>query len=136
MVILDTNIWIWWVNGETKRLTKAQRSRIRREQRSTSVDSGLGVSVISCWEVASLYASDDIELRGTLEEWIHRALDEPGIRLVEFTLDIAIASMRLPGHLGTNDPKDKAIVATARLHPCPLITSDGPLRDYPHVETI
>ena len=136
MVILDTNIWIWWVNGETKRLTKAQRSRIRREQRSTSVDSGLGVSVISCWEVASLYASDKIELRVTLEEWIPRALDEPGIRLLDFTLDIAIASMRLPGHLGTNDPKDKAIVATARLHPCPLITSDGPLRDYPHVETI
>ena len=71
-----------------------------------------------------------------LEEWIHRALDEPGIRLLDFTLDIAIASMRLPGHLGTNDPRDKAIVATARLHPCPLITSDGPLRDYSYVETI
>lgn len=136
MVILDTSIWIWWVNGETKRLTKAQRSRIRREERSTAEDSGLGVSVISCWEVATLYASDQIELRWPLEERIHRALDEPGIRLLDFTLDIAIASMRLPGHLGTNDPRDKAIVATARLHPCPLITSDGPLRDYPHVETI
>ncbi len=31
---------------------------------------------------------------------------------------------------------DQMIVATARVHGCPLVTSDRKLLDYPHVETV
>ena len=46
MIILDTHIWIWWVDNNS-RLTQRQRELINTYQ-----SSGLGVSIISCWEVA------------------------------------------------------------------------------------
>jgi PIN domain nuclease of toxin-antitoxin system len=48
MILLDTHIWIWLAD-ENERLTKRHRQIIEYHR-----DSGLGVSVISCWEVAKL----------------------------------------------------------------------------------
>ncbi len=48
MIVLDTHIWVWWVDGST-RLTPGQVQHLRAYEAA-----GLGVSVISCWEVAKL----------------------------------------------------------------------------------
>lgn len=48
MIVLDTHIWVWWVDGST-RLTPDQVQHLR-----TYEAAGLGVSVISCWEVANV----------------------------------------------------------------------------------
>jgi len=69
------------------------------------------------------------------EEWFEDALSYPGIRLLELTPEIAIESTQLPGDLH-RDPADQMIVATAKVYGCPLVTSDGRLLEYPHVETI
>jgi PIN domain nuclease of toxin-antitoxin system len=47
MIVLDTHIWVWWVDGN-QRLTKANQQWIQQYQ-----SQGLGVSIFSCWEVAS-----------------------------------------------------------------------------------
>lgn len=129
MIVLDTHIWVWWVHGD-ERLTQTQAEVI--EANETDV---IGVSAISCWEVAKLVEYGRLELPCSLEEWFKDALSYPGIRLLELTPEIAIESTQLPGEFH-RDPADQMIVATARVYGCPLVTSDGRLLEYPHVETI
>ncbi len=129
MIVLDTHIWVWWVHGD-ERLTRAQAEVI--EANETDV---IGVSAISCWEIAKLVERGRLELPYPLEEWFEDALSYPGIRLFELTPEIAIESTQLPGEFH-RDPADQMIVATARVYGCPLVTSDDRLLEYPHVETI
>ena len=70
-----------------------------------------------------------------VEVWLSRALAEPGIRLLPLTPQIAVESTRLasPFH---RDPADHIIVATARVYACPLVTVDGRIRAYPHVQLL
>ena len=129
MIVLDTHIWVWWVHGD-ERLTRTQAEVI--EANETDV---IGVSAISCWEIAKLVEYGRLELPGSLEEWFEDALSYPGIHLLELTPEIAIESTQLPGEFH-RDPADQMIVATARVYGCPLVTSDGRLLEYLHVETI
>lgn len=48
MIILNTHIWIWWVD-ENPKLSPQNLEIIRTHQ-----SSGLGISIISCWAVAKL----------------------------------------------------------------------------------
>jgi len=129
MIILDTHIWTWWVHGD-ERLTKAQEKVITANE--TDV---IGVSAISCWEIAKLVEYGRLELPCSLEEWFEQALGYPGIRLLELTPEIAIESTQLPGEFH-RDPADQIIVATARVLGCSLVTSDDKILKYPHVTTV
>lgn len=128
MIVLDTHIWVWWVHGD-ERITKTQTEVIEANQANV-----IGVSAISCWEIAKLVEYGRLELPCSLREWFERALSYPGIRLLELRPEIAIESTQLPGEFH-RDPADQIIVATARVHGCPLVTSDNRLLKYPHVET-
>lgn len=95
----------------------------------------VGVSAISCWEIAKLVEYGRLELPVSLDEWFDQALDYPGVQLLALTPEIAIESARLPGEFH-RDPADQLIVATARVYGCPLVTSDEKIVNYPHVTTI
>lgn len=129
MILLDTHIFLWWV-VQPDRLTTPQWEAIR----SNESDS-LGVSAITCWEVAKLVQLGRIELGRDVDEWLAVALTYPGMRLLPLTPRIAVASTQLPDGF-RSDPADEILVATARLRNCPLVTSDRKLRDYPHVTSI
>jgi PIN domain nuclease of toxin-antitoxin system len=129
MIVLDTHIWIWWVDGNT-RLSQEQRQHLETNQAD-----GLGVSVISCWEVAKLVEVGRLGLAHPVKNWITQALMYPGVRLLPLTPEIAVESTQLPGQFH-RDPADQIIVATARTWDCPLVTSDSRVLDYPHVKTL
>lgn len=129
MIVLDTHIWVWWVHGDAQ-LSSPQFKIIETNESNT-----IGISAISCWEVAKLVEYKRIELPCSLTEWFEKAFNYPGIRLLELTPEIAIKSTQLPGKFH-RDPADQIIVATALIHGCQLITSDSKLLSYPHVETI
>lgn len=129
MIILDTHIWLWWVHG-AKNLTERQ-SEIIEENESQVI----GVSSISCWEIAKFVEYDRIDLPCPIKDWFENALNYPGIRLLEISPNIAIESTQLPGEFH-GDPADQIIVATARIYNCSLVTSDGKILEYTHVETI
>lgn len=93
------------------------------------------MSVFSCWEIAKLVELSRLDLPLSLEEWFDEALRYPGVRLLELTPQVAIESTQLPGEFH-RDPADQIIVATARIHDCPLVTSDGKTVEYTHVDTI
>ncbi len=129
MSVLDTHTWVWWVHG-SERLTQEQVQAIKANE--TDV---IGVSAISCWEVAKLVEYGRLALPCSLGEWFEQALSYPGIHLLPLTPEVAVESTQLPGEFH-RDPADQIIVATARLHSCPLVTSDSKLLEYTHVETV
>ena len=129
MILLDTHIWVWWVHGAPQ-LTEAHRDLLT-EHEST----GIGVSVISCWEVAKLVERRRLVLPTPVTEWMDEALRYPGIRVLDLTPAIAVESTRLPGEFH-RDPADQIIVATARIHDCPLVTEDELIRRYPHIKRL
>ncbi|MFZ1643364.1 MAG: type II toxin-antitoxin system VapC family toxin [Candidatus Contendobacter sp.] len=73
---------------------------------------GLGVSIISCWEIAKLVEYRRLKLPVLVAEWFDQALTYPGIQLLELTPRIAVESTQLPG-VFHRDPADRMIVATA-----------------------
>jgi len=111
-------------------LTQAQTELI-----TTNEADIIGVSAISCWEVAKLVEYGRLVLPCSLEEWFEQALDYPGIRLLDLTPEIVIESTQLPGEFH-RDPADQIIVACARVNNGPLVTSDSKIVNYPHLETI
>lgn len=76
-----------------------------------------------------------IDLTITPEEWLEHALGTANTQVITLSANIALESCNLPGEFH-KDPADRLIVATARIHRIPLITKDGKIRDYKHVETI
>jgi len=114
MIVLDTHIWIWWVDSHPN-LTSDYENVIKSHE-----SSGLGVSIISCWEVAKLVEHRKISFSCSLEDWIKQALMYPGIQLLDLTPEIVIESTQLPSGFH-KDPADQMIVATARVFDVPLL---------------
>lgn len=127
MIVLDTHIWVWWVNGS------AELSPAKEQILSSLQAEGLGVSVISCWEIAKLVEKGRLALTVPVGEWIDQALAYPGIRLLPLDPKIAVASTQLPLPFH-NDPADQIITATAREMNCPLATDDGKILAYKYVK--
>ncbi len=46
MILLDTHVWIWWTHGDANLAPELIFAIDQPE------DEGIGVSAISCWEVA------------------------------------------------------------------------------------
>jgi len=63
------------------------------------------------------------------------ALSYPGVQILALTPEVAIESTHLPLPFH-RDPADQIIVATARLHRCPLVTSDEKILRYRFVVTV
>lgn len=129
MIILDTHIWIWHVQGD-QRLT-ADYTTIIQQYESI----GLGVSAISLWEIAKAVELGRLKLPLPIEDWFLIALAYPGISLLPLTPQVAVESTRLPG-IFHKDPADQIITATARVHNYPLITFDAKILNYPHVRLL
>ena len=122
MIILDTHIWIWWID-ENPKLSSQNLEIIQAHQ-----NNGLGISIISCWEIAKLVEKSRLSFECTVEEWLELALAYPGIELLDLNLPIILQSTRLAGF--HNDPADQIIVATAKVYDSPLLTQDRKILDY------
>jgi len=129
VILLDTHAWVWWVHGDA-RLSEEQRKML--DARAVE---GVGVSIISCWEVAKLVEYGRLKLPQDVAEWLGVAIAYPGLRLLDLTPAIVVESTRLPQPFH-KDPADQIIVATARIHDCPLATADDKILNYSHVRTV
>ncbi len=91
--------------------------------------------MVSCREVAKLVEVGKLTLTMPVGAWIRGALNYPGVRLLELTPEIAVASTQLPAPFH-RDPADQMIVATARVRSDPLLTADRKILNYPHAVTL
>lgn len=129
MILLDTHAWIWWVERSPRMPTR------HRELCAANVESGLGVSVISCWEVAKLVSLGRLTFADSINVWMTASLAEPGVQLTSITPEIAVEANRLPGDFH-RDPADQLLVATARILDIPVLTVDRKILDYPFVRCL
>ena len=125
LLLLDTHVWIWAVEGAVAELATPVIARIEKAS-----DAGaIRVAAISVWEVAMLEARGRLRLALEIDEWVRRALAAPGIQLVPLSPEIAVDSARLPGD-PAGDPADRLLIATARRIGALLVTRDERIRAY------
>ena len=127
MIFLDTHAWIWWVTESGKLSAKAKHAI-----RDADI---LGVSIMSCWEVAMLVMKKRIGFTMDVDDWLEYALERPKIRLCHLDAKIVVRSTRFPGSI-TGDPIDRLLVATALSAAVPLVTKDENIRKSQLVQVI
>ena len=125
--MLDTHALLWWVSKPSE-LSRPARQRIGSETR-------IGVSAISCLEVATAVPKKRITLDRDLLSWLEQALALPKLDLLPLAPAIAVNATQL-GHDFPGDPADRIIVATSILESAALITKDSRIRDYPAVTSV
>jgi PIN domain nuclease of toxin-antitoxin system len=130
VIVLDTHVWVWWVNG-TPSLSRRARRAIGVATRNAAVY----VSSISVWEVAQLVAKGRLELSMSVESWVAKSEAMPFLHFVPVDNAIAIKSVHLPERFH-RDPADRIIVATSSILGFPVITRDRRIRKYAHVKTV
>ena len=128
MIVLDTHIWIWWVHNDGK-LSQTAAAAIQAHESAV-----IGISAMSCWEIAKLVEYHRLALPCDISEWFEQALSYPAVQLLDLTPEIAIASTQLLGF--HRDPADQVITATAKVYNCPLVTADTKILSYSGVLTI
>jgi PIN domain nuclease of toxin-antitoxin system len=128
VILLDSHVLIWAV-ADSKRLSKAAASAIRRARRGD----GLAVSAITAYEVAWQIASGRIQGYGTVETSVLRFLE--GVTMRPITPEIAALAAQFPEDY-PRDPADRLIGATARAEGLTLVTRDERIRRSPLIRTV
>lgn len=131
MIVIDTHVLVWWLDGNQSRLPVRVLQSIEDELGA----GGVAASSISAWEVAMLVRKGKLELSVDVLSWVDAASKIKGFRFVPVDNAVAVKSIELPGEFHP-DPADRIIVALARELAAPLVTADEKIRNYPHVRTI
>lgn len=130
LILLDTHILIWWINGDLDRLSPQARKAL-----DSAGPGDLALSSISVWEIAMLVEHGRLALTIDIRQWIARISQVAAIKFIPVDNDIAIESVTLPAQFH-KDPADLIIVATARHLGIPILTADEKILAYGHVGVI
>jgi PIN domain nuclease of toxin-antitoxin system len=124
MIVLDTHIWLWWIN-QTSKLKTLWLDHIEPAEQ-------VSVSAISLFEVSWLSRHNRIELPCPRHEWFDKALAGSDVQLIPITPEIASQAVDLPEH--HSDPQDRIIIATALIHKALLLSADSKFKLYTELE--
>jgi PIN domain nuclease of toxin-antitoxin system len=128
VILLDTHVLFWAVD-DSKILSRAAASAIRRARRAD----GVAVSAISVWELALLFSRGKILGYGTVETSVRLLLE--GVSVRPITPEIAALATQFPDDY-PHDPVDRLIGATARSEGLTLVTRDERIRRSPLIRTV
>ncbi|NBV25627.1 MAG: type II toxin-antitoxin system VapC family toxin [Proteobacteria bacterium] len=119
-MILDTCALLWLASGDRK-LSRATLKKI-------DAAAAVHVSAISGFEIALKVARGQLTLPLAPQEWFDQVLTHHGLTVLPLALNVCITAAQLPPiH---NDPCDRFIIATARLHDLTVVTADEQFAKY------
>lgn len=124
-LLLDTDIWLWYAEGNAERLTAASVDKLEQARQAE----GLWISPISVWEIGIRHAEGRIQLSVPLRDWVRLALAPAGITLLPLDEESAVESTLLPGGAHA-DPVNRFLIATARTKGLVLATRDPAIIGY------
>lgn len=127
-VLLDTCCIIWAISDPSL-LSQAVVAIL--EKKNTLVH----VSPISCAEIACLSERNRITLQQHWKVWFNHYIGLNGWQIIDIDLSIIQEAYSLPDDFH-QDPADRIITATARVHDLTLLTADRKILEYPHVATV
>ncbi len=118
-LILDTHIWIWWMNGE-QQLSDKERKHLDELAKSGNPP---WLSDMSLWEAQMLHQKGRLNLQIPFSLWLQTAAVPEVVRLARISPEVVLEVEALPkGFHG--DPADRIIVATAKALNLTLWTHD------------
>ena len=129
-LLLDTTAWLRAV-GRLDELNAPTRALL-----ANPANTPFALSAFSVWEVCTKFRKKPAELaiELPLADWLRTALHPRFIRVIPVDTELAQLSNDLPGSFH-EDPADRLIVATAIRDGLTLVTSDGKIIAYPHVQS-
>jgi PIN domain nuclease of toxin-antitoxin system len=125
VVLLDTHVWIWNIEGDARRLGRRTRQWLARAESQEAIR----ISPITLFELVALHAAGRIGLTHPPEQWIREALHAPGVRLAEFSAAVAIDAGAIP-RPALPDPLDRLLVGSARQLGATFLTADTRILAY------
>jgi PIN domain nuclease of toxin-antitoxin system len=126
VIVLDTHIWFWLMTQEFGRFPSHWQDVIETAEE-------VGVSAISCYEVALAQQKGRLDLPCATNQWLQDALEPAGISIFALTPQIVCRAVDLsPVH---KDPFDRLIIATALEYGAKLASVDGLFSQYSELDT-
>ena len=121
--LIDTCAALWIVAGEIKPATA--------NILTVAYNKGLPtyVSPVTAWEIGISARKGRFTSPYSPQRWMEILMSAPNTFMAELTVKILMESCFLSG-LGTNDPSDRIIAATAREFGYTVLTRDRALLDY------
>ncbi|MGI8622471.1 MAG: type II toxin-antitoxin system VapC family toxin [Solirubrobacteraceae bacterium] len=117
-LLLDTHVVLWWMTGDTGRISRAAVQAIGAE------NARIVVSAVSVWEVAIKRRLGRLDAPDDLLPQLERAR----VELLPISARHADRVATLPPH--HRDPFDRLLVAQAASEALALVTADESLRRY------
>lgn len=119
-MISDTCVLLWLAEGGD-RLSKSARDRIENAP-------VVYVSSISAFEIGIKCRSGKLQLPTPAGKWLKAVVDHHGLAVQPLDWDVCMAAAELPPiH---NDLCDRFIIAAAKMHHFPVVTSDSAFAPY------
>ncbi|MFH1566594.1 MAG: type II toxin-antitoxin system VapC family toxin [Gemmatimonadota bacterium] len=120
MLVIDTGALVCWTL-DPGRLSAAASAALDGSD-------GVRVSAISLWELGAGVRGGRVELPVSVREYAGRLARVDGVAVLPVDEETWLKSLEL--EWDCEDVADRAIVATAALRGCPLVTSDPRMRAF------
>jgi len=114
-IILDTHVFLWFIEGNSKLSQTAQR--IVEDTENDRL-----ISYASLWEIAIKTSIDKLPLHEPFETLIPSELHRLWIFPFDFSLEHLTRIITLPFH--HNDPFDRMLIAQAMVEGVPILSVD------------
>ena len=126
-ILLDTHIWIRWIENKTDPLPARIVDLIETSEE-------ISVSILSCWELAWLVKRSRLKLQIPVNIWIDAALSGSNVECRQLTHDVILKSVELPEiH---RDPIDRFIIAESIVTNSQLISLDRKFSEYEELKDL
>lgn len=115
-LLIDSQALLWFVLGDSRRISVPMRARIEEEE--------VLVSIASLWEIAIKSGLGKLDAPEDLPDRVQ----ELGFQLLGIATEHAWRVRELPTH--HRDPFDRLLIAQAQAESLPIVTSDPAFADY------
>ncbi|MDP2954877.1 MAG: type II toxin-antitoxin system VapC family toxin [Longimicrobiales bacterium] len=120
-VLVDTHVFLWWVEGDRALGAKARAALANQENECF-------ISLVSAWELAIKAGLGKLRLALPVERYVVEHIAANGFRMLDIQLAHVGRLETLDLHHG--DPFDRLLIAQALVEELPVVTADPVFRKY------
>ena len=120
-VLVDTHVFLWWVEGNRALPTKARAALSNRDNECL-------ISLVSVWELAIKASQGKLRLALPVQRYVVEHVTNNGFGMLDIRMPHVGRAESLPQHHG--DPFDRMLIAQALEENIPVVSGDAVFRTY------